>query len=154
MIAAKEAFLKSELIPLLKKLKGDEKAKWGIMNAQQMIEHFADAVKNASGKLTVPTLNEGERLQKLREFLMSENPFKENINNPLIPEEGIPHRQPDMALAIDKLQKELDYFFEVFEKNPAFVTGNAFFGDLDYRMNVQLLHKHALHHLRQFGLVE
>ncbi|MEO8109402.1 MAG: hypothetical protein ABI594_05200 [Ginsengibacter sp.] len=154
MIAAKEAFLKSEFIPLLKKLKGDENAKWGIMNAQQMIEHFADAVKNASGKLILPSLNEGERLQKSREFLMSEIPFKQNTANPLIPEKGIPLRQPDIASAIDKLQKELDYFFETFNKNPEFITGNAFFGDLDYRMNVQLLHKHALHHLRQFGLVE
>ncbi len=154
MIAAKETFLKSRLIPLLRKLKNDEKAQWGVMNAQQMVEHFADAVKNASGKLVLPTLNEGERLQKAREFLMSEDPFKENMNNPLIPEKGIPLRQPDMHSAIDKLQKELDYFFETFSKNPEFVTGNAFFGDLNYRMNMQLLYKHALHHLRQFGLVE
>ncbi|MEO6636886.1 MAG: hypothetical protein ABIN25_01340 [Ginsengibacter sp.] len=153
MIAEKEAFLKTEFLPLLKKLKGDEKAKWGVMNAQQMVEHFADAVKNASGKLILPSLNEGERLQKSRTFLMSENPFKENTANPLIPEQGIPHRQPDIASAIDKLQKELDYFFEKFDKNPGFVTGNAFFGNLDYRMNIQLLHKHAIHHLRQFGLV-
>lgn len=154
MIAAKEEFLKSEFISLLRQLKDDEKPKWGVMNAQQMIEHFADAVKNASGKLILPILNEGERLQKSREFLMSEHPFKENTANPLIPEKGIPLRQPDIPSAIDKLQKELDYFFEEFDKNPEFVTGNAFFGDLDYKMNVQLLHKHALHHLRQFGLVE
>ena len=154
MTEAKEVFLKSEFIPLLKQLKDDQKAKWGVMNAQQMVEHFADSVKNASGKLILPVLNEGERLQKSREFLMSEHPFKENTNNPLIPQEGIPLRQPDISSAIDKLQKELDYFFETFNKNPGFVTGNAFFGDLDYRMNVQLLYKHALHHLRQFGLVE
>ncbi len=153
MTAEKETFLKNDFIPLLRKLQGNETAKWGVMNAQQMVEHFADAVKNASGKLILPSLNEGERLQKSREFLMSENPFKENTANPLIPEKGIPHRQPDITSAIDKLQKELDYFFEEFDKNPEFVTGNAFFGNLDYRMNIQLLHKHALHHLRQFGLV-
>lgn len=153
MIAEKEAFLKHDFIPLLRKLQGNETAKWGVMNAQQMVEHFADAVKNASGKLILPSLNEGERLQKSREFLMSENPFKENTANPLIPEKGIPLRQPDITFAIDKLQKELDYFFEEFDKNPEFVTGNAFFGNLDYKMNIQLLHKHALHHLRQFGLV-
>lgn len=153
MIKAKEDFLKNDFIPLLGKLHVDEKAKWGIMNAQQMVEHFADAVKNASGKLILPTLNEGENLQKSRDFLMSEKPFKENTNNPLIPKEGIPHRQPDIQSAINKLQKELNYFFEVFEKNPGLKTGNAFFGQLDYNMNIQLLHKHAMHHLRQFGLV-
>lgn len=153
MIKAKEEFLKNDFIPLLGKLHADGKTKWGMMNAQQMVEHFADAVKNASGKLILPTLNEGEKLQKSRDFLMSEKPFKENTDNPLIPKEGIPHRQPDLQSAINKLQKELNYFFEVFEKNPNLKTGNAFFGQLDYNMNIQLLHKHAMHHLRQFGLI-
>lgn len=153
MNAAKENFLKTEFILLLKKLNGDEQGKWGIMNSQQMVEHFADAVKNASGKLILPILNEGERLQKSRNFLMSELPFKENTNNPLIPEKGIPLRQPDIASAIEKLQSELNYFFETFKDNPGLETGNAFFGKLDYNMNIQLLHKHAMHHLRQFGLV-
>ncbi len=150
---AKEVFLKKDFVPLLEKLKADEKGKWGIMNAQQMVEHFADAVKNANGKLVLPLLNEGERLQKYREFLMSEEPFKENTKNPLIPEGGIPLRRPDMLSAINKLQKELDYFFEIFENHPELKTGNAFFGELNYEMNIQLLHKHAMHHLKQFGLV-
>lgn len=33
-----------------------------------MVEHVADAVKNANRKLALPLLNEGERLQKSREF--------------------------------------------------------------------------------------
>ncbi|MEP6926145.1 MAG: hypothetical protein ABI834_00850 [Ginsengibacter sp.] len=152
MNTPKEIFLKKDFISLLKKLKGDEKGKWGIMNAQQMIEHFTDAVKNANGKLILPLLNEGERLHKYREFLMSEQPFKENTKNPLIAEEGLPLRKPDMGSATDKLQKELDYFFEVFEKHSDLKTRNAFFGELDYDMNIQLLHKHAIHHLKQFGL--
>lgn len=152
MLQQKEEFLKNEFILLLRKLDPQTPPQWGIMTAQQMVEHFADAVKNASGKLVLPILNEGERLEKSRRFLMSETPFKENIDNPLIPKEGIPHRQAGMDSAIDKLQKELDYFFEEFKKNPELQTGNAFFGQLDYRMNIQLLHKHALHHLRQFGI--
>ena len=68
----KEIFLKKDLVAMLKKLKADEKGKWGIMNAQQMVEHFIDAVQNANGKLVLPVLNEGERLQKSREFLLSE----------------------------------------------------------------------------------
>ena len=153
MNTSKEIFLKEDFIPLLGKLKGDEKGKWGIMNVQQMIEHFADAVKNANGKLLLPVVNEGEKLQKFRQFLLSEEPFKENTKNPLINEEGIPLRQLDLPSAIDKLQKELNYFFEIFENHPGLKTGNPFFGDLDYDMNIRLLHKHAMHHLKQFGLV-
>ena len=153
MNTSKEIFLKEDFIPLLEKLRGDEKGKWGIMNPQQMIEHFADAVKMANGKLILPALNEGEKLQKYRQFLMSEEPFKENIRNPLIAAEGVTLRQRDLPSAINKLKKELDYFFEIFEKHPELKTGNSFFGELDYDMNIQLLHKHALHHLKQFGLV-
>lgn len=152
MNTSKEIFLKEHFIPLLETLKGDEKGKWGVMNAQEMVEHFADAVKNANGKLVLPVLNEGEKLQKFRAFLTSEEPFKENIKNPLIGE-GIPLRKPDLPSAIYILRKEVAYFFEIFENHPELKTVNPFFGELDYSMNVQLLHKHAIHHLKQFGLV-
>ncbi len=49
-----------------------------------MVEHFTNAVKNASGKLILPILNEGENLQKFREFLMSDIPFKQNTKNAMM----------------------------------------------------------------------
>ena len=55
MDTSKEIFLREDFIPLLEKLKGTEKGKWGIMNVQQMVEHFADAVKSANGKLVLPS---------------------------------------------------------------------------------------------------
>ena len=84
---------------------------------------------------------------------MSEETLKENTTNPVNPEEDSSVRKPDMESAIYKQQKELNYLYELFEKHPDIKTVNAFFGYLDYKMNIQLLHKHALHHLRQFGLV-
>ena len=61
-------------------------------------------------------------------------------------------RYKTVQAAIGKLQQELIIFFEVYEKNPKLVVRNPFFGDLDFEQNVQLLHKHALHHLKQFGV--
>lgn len=92
-----------------------------------MVEYVTDAVKNANGKLALPLLNEGERLQKSGEFLISEQPFKENIKNPLIPEERFKLRKPDIETAINKLQKKLDYFFDLFEKHPEIKTHTPFF---------------------------
>ena len=43
-------------------------------------------------------------------------------------------------------------FFEVFEKDPGLKTINPVFGELDFDSNIQLLYKHALHHLKQFGI--
>jgi hypothetical protein len=59
---------------------------------------------------------------------------------------------PSAEDAINELQKEFDFFFSVFEKNNLQVTRSPFYGDLNYEENVHLLHKHALHHLRQFGV--
>lgn len=145
-------FLKTQLVQKLKAAGADAQRQWGVMSFQQMIEHLVDTVKNASGKLRLPVINEGERLAKFRAFLMSDSPFSPNTKNPLMNEEGAPLKQPDVPSAVDKLQKELDYFFETFAKQPDLQTGNPFFGDLTFEENVQLLYKHAMHHLKQFNL--
>jgi hypothetical protein len=124
------------------------------MSVQQMIEHYAgDAVRNASGRLKIDhIMTPPENLGRMREFMMSNKPFKENTKNPLMHEEPAPLRYKTVQAAIGALQQELIYFFEAFEKNPDLVTRNPFFGDLNFEQNVQLLYKHALHHLRQFGV--
>ena len=146
-------FLRNDLIFLLKHLAPDARGTWGAMNGQQMVEHLVDVVKNASGKLKLPMVNQGERLQKARDFMFSDKPFPENIKNPFISETPPAPRKLTMQGAIDKLQQEMNYFFDVFENDPSFTTDNAFFGELDFGGNVHLLYKHARHHLKQFGLV-
>jgi len=149
----KMLFLKREFIPLLKQIPSDTLAAWGKMTFQQMTEHFSDSVRISSGKsahtnIVTPAGN----LQRMQDFLMSDKPFKENTLNPLMPEVPSPVRNKNISDAIAELETELQYFFMVFEKNPHQLTRNPFFGDLNFQQNVQLLYKHALHHLRQFGL--
>jgi hypothetical protein len=55
--------------------------------------------------------------------------------------------------ARQELQDEINYFFTVFEKNNLQTTRNPFFGDLNFEENVHLLYKHAMHHLKQFGVM-
>jgi len=146
-------FLKANFISLLGQIPSDTLPAWGKMSLQQMIEHFADAVKVASGKIAITQLiTPAENLPKMRAFLASDTPFKENIANPLMPEVPAPVRNKSIEAAIAELKKELDFFFTVFEKKGLHQTRNPFFGDLVFEDNVQLLYKHALHHLRQFGL--
>jgi len=151
--AEKAEFLKFRLVSLLKQIPSDSPPQWGKMSLQQMIEHFSDSVRIASGK-TVHTnfVFPPEQLQKNRDFMLSERPFKENTVNPLMPEVPAPVINTSCEEAINELQKEIDYFFSVFEKNNLQVTRNPFFGDLNFEQNIHLLHKHALHHLRQFGV--
>lgn len=152
MDEAKAGFLRTRFVPLLQGLPAETPAVWGKMTVQQMIEHFADSVRIASGK-TVYTdfVTPPEQLQRARDFMLSEKPFRENTLNPLLLETPAPVRNPSKSEAIEELAEELDGFFAVFEENNLRVTRNPFFGDLNFDENVHLLHKHAVHHLRQFG---
>jgi hypothetical protein len=150
----KENFLRTKLVSYLQRLDPATPARWGKMNVQQMIEHYAgDAVRNASGRLKIDKIiTPPENLARMREFMLSDKPFRENTRNPLMGEEPPALRYKTMQAAIGGLQQELIYFFEAFEKDPNLITRNPFFGDLNFDENVQLLYKHALHHLRQFGV--
>ena len=154
MSIEKENFLRTKLVAYLQRLNPATLPRWGKMNVQQMIEHYAgDAVRNASGRLKFDhIMTPPGNLERMREFMMSNKPFKENTKNPLMGEEPAPLRYKTVQAAIGALQQELIYFFEAFEKNPELVIRNPFFGDLNFEQNVQLLYKHALHHLRQFGV--
>lgn len=154
MSLEKENFLRTKLVSYLQRLDPATPPKWGKMNVQQMIEHYAgDAVRNASGRLKIENIiTAPEHLSRMREFMMSDKPFKENTKNPLLDETPAPTRFKTTQGAIGALQQELIYFFEAFEKDPNLITRNPFFGDLNFEQNVQLLYKHALHHLRQFGI--
>lgn len=150
----KENFLRTKLIRYLQQLDPATPPRWGKMTVQQMVEHFSgDAVRNANGRLKFDTIiTPANHLQRMREFMMSDKPFKENTKNPLLGEEPTPLRYKTIQAAIGALQQELIYFFEAFEKDHQFVTRNPFYGDLTFEQSVQLLYKHALHHLRQFGV--
>ncbi len=154
MSIEKENFLRTRLVPLLQQLPPDTPARWGKMNVQQMVEHLGgDAFRTASGRLVFEKiLTAPEQLARMRAFMMSEKPFKENTVNPLLGDEPLPGRYKTVQGAIGALQQELIHFFETFEKNPLLITRNPFFGDLNFDENVQLLYKHALHHLKQFGV--
>jgi hypothetical protein len=148
----KENFIRTKLVPLLQKLRTDTTPLWGKMSVQQMIEHLTDVVMVASGKIKLPIITPPDRLPKLREFMLGDKPFKENTKSPVVSEEPAPVKKHTKEAAIGKLQEEIIYFFERFEKTPGLKTTNPVFGELDFDMNIQLLYKHALHHLRQFGI--
>lgn len=148
----KENFLRTKFIAHLQQLNANEPQRWGKMNVQQMIEHFTDAVMLAAAKLKLPVVTPPDKLERLREFLLSEKPFKENTRNPIMSEEPSPLRKHTKEAAIGKLKEELIYFFDVFENNPGMKTTNPIFGELNFEQNVQLLYKHAVHHLKQFGV--
>lgn len=153
MNPAKAEFLHHRLAILLRQIPSDTPPRWGKMSLQQMVEHFSDSVRIASGRTAhEAVVTPAEQLEKYRAFLESDKPFRENTHNPLMPEVPAPVRNPSAETAVGELNEELQHFFDHFAQQPAGTTRNPIFGDLNYAQNVQLLYKHALHHLRQFGV--
>jgi hypothetical protein len=148
----KPIFLKQEFIPLIQQIPPDRQPAWGLMNLQQMVEHMQAAVDLASGKINY----EGDFVSpdpaRMRAFLMSDKPFRENTQSPIFPQEPLPLRNHTLQGAIGELHSSLIDFFHAFESEPGRRVFNPVFGDLDFEGQTLLLYKHALHHLRQFGV--
>jgi len=151
-LSAKAKFLRQEYITHLQKLSTSTTPQWGKMNVQQMIEHMADAFAEAYGNPVKSLVTPEENLGKMQDFLKSEKAFKENTKNVNMPDEPTPVRFASKEEALEDLQQEIANFFLAFESEKKKYVMNPFFGELDYGLSIQLLHKHSTHHLRQFGV--
>jgi hypothetical protein len=122
------------------------------MNVQQMIEHMAYSFRIANGRDPHRLVTAEEIVPKMQAFLMSDKPFKENTPNSLLSEMPATAKYHTIDDSLKELQDEIDHFFTVFDSSPGKTIMNPFFGALSFDMWVQLLHKHAWHHLKQFGV--
>ncbi len=153
MPANKELFFKEEFIPLVKKLKGEEKGKWGVLSPQGMIEHMTDSIGIAWGRIDQPLHTAEDVLQRFRDFALSDKEFKPNTKNALMTAEAPPLRNKNIAEAIVELEKEIESLLIFHKAKPEAIVLNPFFGDFNYNEWIHLLHKHAVHHLKQFDLI-
>lgn len=150
--AEKENFLLNEYILLIKTIDENQEPVWGKMNVQQMIEHMTDSFRIADEKdKEEKIITPADRLEASYQFMMSDKPFKQNTVNVLMPTEPPSTRHELLEDSIMELDNEIMDFHNFFKDNPDKRTTNAFFGELNYAEWVQLLHKHAIHHLKQFG---
>ena len=150
----KAAFLKNGFTAALSGLDTNTPGKWGKMNVQQMIEHMSDYVRVANGRTPMEIMTPEEKILRMQGFLESEKSFQENTPNAFMPDIPAPVKHATKEEAISELQGEINHFFTVYEKEQDKKIANPFFGQLTFDQQVQLLHKHATHHLRQFGAVE
>lgn len=152
MSKAKEHFLKHDYLPLLKKLKGDEKGNWGVLSPQGMIEHMSESIAIASMRIVHALHTPPELVEKMKSFALSDKEFKPNTKNALMSDDASALRHPNMEEALKELQTEIEEFISFYEHKPEQTVTNPFFGDLNYEEWLHLLYKHAMHHLKQFNL--
>lgn len=149
----KVSFLQNEFPELLRQLDPATPPLFGKMSVQQMIEHFSDSLRIANGRDLYNSMLPQDQIEKMQSFLRSDKPFRENTTNRLMSETPPPHRWPSAADAIGELVAEVAALIDVYAQDKDKLITNPFFGDLNYEDQIQLLYKHALHHLRQFGVV-
>ncbi len=145
-------FLKTTYLQILNEIDKNSTPLFGKMNVQQMIEHITYSFHQACGEIDNTALYDDTATQKMYQFMMSDKPFKDNTPNPLLPDTPSATKFFDYNQSLDELKTAIQHFFEKFENNPQQKFRNPFFGDLNFHEWVHLLHKHTLHHLRQFGI--
>jgi hypothetical protein len=152
-IAEKSNFLQNQYLPLIKSISESTSPIFGKMNLQQMVEHMANSIRLAYGNPIVSTiLTPEENIPRMQAFILSDKPFKDNTPNALLPEEPVAPLFKNIADSIADLEKSIVELFQAFSQNPNLIVINPFFGALNEEKTMSLLYKHALHHLRQFGL--
>ena len=148
----KLSFLKNDFVTTIRTINPDTKPLFGKMNVHQMIEHMSDAVRQASGFIRQEATGDAETTEKMYRFMMSDKPFRDNTPNPFLPDEPNTPRHGSVDDSLNQLQIDIETFINIFKSNPEKRILNPFFGNLNFDEWVHLLHKHALHHLRQFGV--
>ncbi len=149
----KREFIQTKFVELVSELTSEQKGNWGVMNAQQMVEHVADFFKVSYGKIKFNQVTPTEQLSKFREFLWSDKEFRENTKAPMLPETAFAVRNTSMNNALLELQNDIKNFFALFDEKEDSKTLHPVFGELNFEDWIQLHYKHTLHHAKQFGLV-
>jgi hypothetical protein len=148
-------FIQNGQFLLLEKLTAESPANWGVMNAQQMVEHISDFFNVSTEKIKTKLFTPEEHLPKFMEFLYSDKQFRENTKAPaeLLVEEAQPERYPDLATVKQQLQQTVNNFLNYFKNDPGKKTLHPVFDWLNFEEWIRLHYKHVTHHLRQFGLM-
>ncbi|MGI9192647.1 MAG: transferase hexapeptide repeat family protein [Chitinophagaceae bacterium] len=149
---ARILFFKTRYTAILASILSTQLPVFGKMNVLQMIEHMAYAFRQGTGLIPLPPVGDEALRAKMLAFVRSDKPFRDNTPNQYLPDEPLPARFNDQAAALADLAEAMQGFFTFFNEHPNQCIANPFFGELNFDDCLQLLYKHALHHLRQFGI--
>ena len=131
----------------LHSLNAGSRARWGKMNAPQMMAHLADALRMAVGDLPCQPKNVPLRYPPLKQLVIYWLPWPEGA--PTAPEliSRVPASWPgevaDVAGLLERVARQPPDV--PFAEHPAF-------GRLSRRAWGVLIYRHTDHHLRQFGV--
>lgn len=139
---------RDEICRRMERLTVDATPQWGKFNATQMLAHLNDAMRMASGELTVASKRLPIRYPPLKQLLVYALPWPKGA--PTAPELIARGSSADFAKEKAEFRGVVDRLAQkratdIWPEHPAF-------GRLTHRAWGVLKYRHADHHLRQFGL--
>jgi hypothetical protein len=142
---------RSTLSGVLNKLQPDTQPAWGIMDAQQMIEHLDLILQYTFSGEQTSVFTPAEQVEKVKRFLWSDKPLPRLFRNPAM--DDVIVQYPDLNTAIQSLYNTLENFHQYYKEHPSYETTHPIFGMLNYEGWLRFHQKHFQHHLTQFGLL-
>lgn len=144
---------RNSLESCLARLEPDQAPKWGTMSAQFMVEHLIRALRIGRGEEKWSVEVPSERLEKMRDFLYTEQPFPQRVDSVTVQtSEDLWYE--DLDSAKEAFLEEWDEFQKAFDQDPEKMETHPVFGELDRKGWEQVHRKHFTHHFEQFGLLE
>ncbi len=137
---------RQDLVGRLRRVRADHTARWGKMDAPQMVAHCADAVRMALVMLPVRSKRLPVRYPPLKQIIVYLLPFPRST--PTAPE-LIERRAGDWNEEVADLIRLME---ELASRRPReLAREHPAFGTMSHRAWGALGYKHMDHHLRQFG---
>ena len=122
-------------------------AKWGKMNAPQMVAHLTNSMRMSTGELPVQGMRHFARLFPLKQLLIYVVPMAK----------GLPTAQELISREPEPIDEEIEAFnaavdhFASLPRDYAW-PAHPLFGAMTRRDWATLAYRHCDHHLRQFGV--
>ncbi len=148
------AFLKIEMWDLLAKLNPETPAQWGIMSAQNMVEHLRMVFAMSLGFGKIKPFYDEEKTRRNYEFtIVQKNPLPRNLKlKDGFLAEPLPLEFADLAAANAGLKEIVMVFFERFEQ-ANLATTHPVLGILNSEEWQNFHSAHVRHHFAQFDLL-
>ncbi|MGK0446918.1 MAG: hydroxymethylglutaryl-CoA reductase [Polaribacter sp.] len=136
----------------LSKLNENSKPIFGLMNAQQMIEHLSAVTQIANGNWDVGVFISDEKSARRKPFLNTENELQIGFKASFLAEEPYNLKFNSIEEAIGDLVYQIEIFVKVFKYDKSRTVIHPFFGELDFEYWKKFQVKHFTHHFKQFNL--
>ena len=146
--------LKALLKRINNELTINHQAEWGLMNAQNMVEHLSLIFMASTGKWGREFNGDVARAEKIKNnFFGVQYPFPKGYPMPGKSANVPPLKGSTMEESKALLNQSVQKFFANYEDNPTDKVAHLYFGLLTFEEWVSFHIKHIEHHAMQFGLL-